>query len=260
MGALTPIAQPMQFNRMQPPDDAANGELAPALFVTEMKPIGQDLIRSLSQGVAWSIPAPADQILPNRLILGEYLNKLDQAVGETLAQACIALPQPARVVCKRAFDGALTVVIATPVAQSLVDAIARIAPGVGAFFTLNPWDALEAATPTLAEAIEARAFWPVLKKMLRDGEDMSEARQIRLCFIPRTGVQTPPDWDALSREAREIGFTPRLNGAGLDLDAATVLSGDEVNKMAQQVAIWIERYRIGFDGWEAENLRASPPA
>lgn len=255
MGALTHIAQPMQFNRMQPPDDATNGALSPALFVTEMEPIASDVIASLAQGVAWSIPAPQDQILPNRLILGEYLNKLDAAVADTLAQACAKSPYPVRVVCKRAFDGALTVVMATPHAQHLVDGLAAAAPGVGAFFTLNPWDALEAATPTLAEAIEARAFWPVLKKMLRDGEDLSQPRQIRLCFIPRPGAQQAPNWQALAAEAREIGFIPKSADAGLDLDAVTVLSPDEVNRMAAQVAIWIERFQIGFDGWEAENLQ-----
>lgn len=262
MGALIPIAQPMQFNRMQPPDEAVVGAaLSPALFVCEMEPPPQEHVRAMPQGIAWSIPAPQDQLAPNRLILGDYLGRLDDAVSETLTKAAALLPGPSRVVCKRSFDGALTVVIATQTSQHLVDAIAQIAPGVGAFFTLNPWEALEAATPTLAEAIESRAFWPVLKKMVRDGEDMSQPRQIRLCFIPRAAsvATRMPDWDGLMREAKEIGFTVRRTDQGLDLDALTVLSGEEVNKMAAQVAIWIERFSVGFDGWEAENLIASPP-
>lgn len=262
MGALTSISQPMQFNRLQPPDEgatASNDPVAPALFVTEMEPISSEAMRSMPQGVAWSIPAPAEHILPNRLIVGDYLNRLDVAVTESLAKAAETLHGPSRILCKRSFDGALTVVVATAHAQALVDALAAAAPGVGAYFTLNPWEALEAATPTLSEAIEARAFWPVLKKMVREGEDMSLPRQIRLCFIARQAGQPGPgpNWDGLEREAREIGFTARRHGAGIDLDAVTVLSGDEVNKMATQVALWIERHNVGFDGWEAQNLNKS---
>jgi hypothetical protein len=230
------------------------------LFVTEMEPITDALMRAMPQGVAWSIPAPDEHILPNRLIVGDFLNRLDTAVDDSLSKATANLAGDSRIVCKRSFDGALTVVIATANAQALVDAIATAAPGVGAYFTLNPWEALEAATPTLAEAIEARAFWPVLKKMVRDGEDMSKPRQIRLCFIARHSAQPGkgPNWDGLEREARDIGFSARRHGAGIDLDAVTVLSGDEVNKMAIQVALWIERHNVGFDGWEAQNLNQKP--
>jgi hypothetical protein len=261
MGALRPIAQPMQFNRMQPPDDGQVGaRFAPALFVTEMERISEATMRAMPEGVAWSIPAPAEHVVENRLIAGEYLNRLDVAVTDTLGQAAVGLVSDCRVVCKRSFDGALTVVVATGQAQALVDAIATVAPGVGAYFTLNPWEALEAATPTLGEAIEARAFWPVLKKMMGDGEDMSQPRTIRLCFINRqAGATGPaPDWTRLIREAEALGFTIRRHDGGVDMDAYTVLTGEEVNKIAGQVGAWIERCHVGFDGWEAENLLKQP--
>lgn len=265
MGAITFIIQPMQFSRLQPPDETmagGGGQYTPALFVTEMQPIPMDQVRAMPEGIAWSIPAPDDQLAPNRLISGDYLSKLDRAVADTLAQATSPLAGPTRILCKRAFDGALTLVIATQHGQSLVDSVSRLAPGVGAFYALNPWEALEAATPTLSEAIEARAFWPVLKQMVAEGEDMTQPRQIRLVFAPRNpaaqgGLATPPEsWPALTREAVDIGFTTQATpNGGLHLDAVTVLSSEEVNKMAVQVGLWIERYGVAFEGWEAENLQ-----
>lgn len=262
MGALIAIAQPMQFNRLQPPDDGAgSGQMLPALFVTELEPVADSALRAMPQGVAWTIPAPNDQIAPNRLILGDYLNRLDAAVADTVGQAATKLQGDCRIVCKRSFDGALTVVVATAHAQALVDALAAAAPGVGAFFTLNPWEALEAATPTLSEAIESRAFWPVLKRMIGEGEDMTQPRQIKLCFVPREigAAARQPDWPTLAREAEQIGFTTqRTPKGGMDLEAVTVLSGDEISRMSGQIALWIERLAVGFDGWEAQNLVNRP--
>lgn len=257
MGAFTFIARPIQFNRMQPPDESSTANLAPALFVTETMPIPEPTMRAMPEGIAWSIPAPDDQVLPNRLISGEYLHRLDTAVADTLVSAAAGLAGDSRLVCKRSFDGALTVIIATSSAQALVDRLTRAAPGVGAYFTLNPWDALESAMPTLAEAIESRVFWPVLRKMMDEGEDMSQPRRIRLSFVPRpAGSQgaRPADWKGIAREAQDIGFEVNQRDVGVDLVAVTVLSSEEVARCATQIALWIERHSVGFDGWEAENL------